>query len=203
MFDLREFIIGCRDAFEQPDGAKQVRTLLAAAIADPVALERAMPQSDQDEYLLHACGKITIVILRLTPNVLFPPHNHSMPAVVGLYRGVETNLTYVERDGGVALAAEKLLRAPEVYELHPNVIHAVANHGVERSAALHVYGGDLIRQQRFIWNMRTRERYPYSDERYFSLTTPLDPSRPFRTPETAAVHDRYVAAFDGGRTSDR
>lgn len=192
MFDLTQFIHRCQAIVAGPDPVPQLRTALETALKNPQALRAALPDNGEDEVLLHACGKVTMVLVQLTPNVLFPPHNHYMPALIGLFSGVETNVSYQQQGERLAPVSARTFEAPAVNVMPATAIHAVANHGTQRSAALHVYCGDLISQSRSIWNPLTWERHPYSDATYFSLARPLDPDRPMVRPATPSVHGSYL-----------
>ena len=195
MFDLRRFINDCKAALDAHDPTAAVRALVEAAIADPAALQAALPPSDMDEAMVYADEQLMVVHIQLSPNVHFPPHNHHMPVVVGLYRGVETNFAYrLDLQGNPAVHDSMQFMAPAVYTVPTDGIHSVANHGSARSAALHVYLGDLVNQQRTIWDPASFEQHPYSDHMYFALTVPLDQGQPFVRPETPDAHGTHGCA---------
>ena len=57
------------------------------------ALGGLVHEEDDDELLLHASPKLTIYHITLSPGVQYPPHNHLMDALIGLYCGGESNFT--------------------------------------------------------------------------------------------------------------
>ena len=204
MFDLRRFVAECKACLDTPNPVDRVRALVDCAVAQPRALAAALPRSDEDETLVHADERIMLVHIQLTPNVHFPPHNHHMPVVVGLFHGVETNIMYLlDSDGRPRAIERSAVVAPTTYLVPEDGIHSVANHGETRSAALHVYLGDLVHQARTIWNPATFARHPYSDERYFDLAVPFDLSRPFRRPSTPDVHGSHRSVCGQACNSDQ
>ena len=57
---------------------------------------------------------------------------------------------------------ERLLKKGDICRLSADDIHAIHNPQPTRSAALHVYGGDLVtREGRSMWNPETQAREDY------------------------------------------
>ena len=191
MFELTNFIDNCLTQLDSEDPVAGIEGLAAEAMEEPQALRNALPDSEFDESLVHACDRMTVVILRLTPNIHYPPHNHFMPVVIGAYEGQGTSIGYREEDGGLVRTEELSFSAPEVAIVPRAAIHSVVNLGDTRSGELHIYLGDLVNQERTIWDPVTFERHPYSDEKYFELATPFDSEKQFVRPKVPAVHDRH------------
>lgn len=188
MFDLAGFIAEAQRASEASDPTGALQEVVYRAVRTPADVARAVPVMEEEEVLLHVCPTLTVVHVRLTPNVHFPPHEHGMPAVIGLYQGEERSITYGERPHGLEQVAVTDYQAGEVVALGPAGIHSVLNRGTSRSAGLHVYGGDLLQQPRRIWHPQTHRTMPYSDESYFALARPFSPERPFARPKLCHAH---------------
>jgi predicted metal-dependent enzyme (double-stranded beta helix superfamily) len=188
MFDIEDFVDRCRSAAVRPDPVGVLRGLLADAIRRPGELAAAFGGDDAEETLVHACPLLTIVHVRLSPNVLFPPHNHHMEALIGAYDGGEVHRRYVRRGAGLVEIGEIALAEGSVGRCDVRDVHAVANPGTRRSAALHVYCGDLVHARRQIWMPDLEGSAPYSDERYFQWARPYDAARPFVRPQTCHAH---------------
>lgn len=168
-FNIPEFIEKCERTVGAADQVSILRALVEEAISDVPALEAGLPKLVEDETLLHIGKDLTIFVLRLTPDLLYPPHNHFMPAIIGLYCGSETNFSFVEDGDGLRQTAKQQLQAPSVHCLPAQAIHAVMNEGAEYSKALHVYCGDLTRKERNVWDLKRQLKHDYSDELYFGL----------------------------------
>src|SRR5687768_3437291 len=96
-FNLNRFIDACLDCTSGANPSERVRHLLQSAVDDP-AIGTALPLTQEDETLLHTSAELTVYSLRLTPRIHYPPHDHRMTAIIGLYEGVETNYLY-RREG--------------------------------------------------------------------------------------------------------
>lgn len=190
MFSLNRFVKECERMAAQSDAAASIRALVESAISQPDSLREALPNFDGDESLLYASPILVAVHLRMTPNVHYPPHSHNMPVIVGIYAGSERNHSYELSDCGPVDVGQKDYSAGDVLVLSPDAIHSVANISDDYSYGLHVYVGDLIHQDRNIWDPDTNEAFPYSDERYFGLSRPYDESRPFNRPAVCYAHER-------------
>ena len=171
-FSIPDFVEKCERSVGAADQVSIVQALIEEAISDVPALEAALPDLVEDETLLYASTDLTIFVLRLTPVLLYPPHNHFIPAIIGLYHGTETNFSFVEDGDHLRQTAKRQLQAPTVHCLPPNAIHAVMNEGGEYSKALHVYCGDLTRKERNVWDLDRQIKHDYSDELYFGLAHP-------------------------------
>jgi len=184
----------------QPIGPVAIDPALAAAIDDivaashgPAALERIkavlgeitrrwhargvlVHEVQDDELLLHASPTLTIYHITLSPGLHYPPHNHLMDALIGLYRGGETNFVYAVADGKLDMPQRRDAIAPCVVQLAPQAVHSVANTGNARSGALHVYLGDLTRTQRQLWRLPAGPAEPFDNDRYLAGAVPIAPS---------------------------
>ncbi len=173
-FNFRAFADACRDALgEGGRGPDAIVQLVTDAIADLGALKAGLPELTEDETLLHMCDRVTIFAIRLTPGLLYPPHNHFMPVVIGLYGGAETNITYDEVDETLVSTGKKHLKAPAVHRLPEPAIHAVVNEGQDYSEALHVYCGNLANTNRNVWDLERQKKLTFTEERYFGLSQQL------------------------------
>lgn len=176
-FDLARFLENCLAARAGADPVPAIAALVRAAVAGPDGLRRAFPESDADpdEQVVHACANLTVLLVRLTPGLEYPPHDHGMPAVIGAYEGAEVNRYWRPAGGGLVPVTTRLLGIGEVEQMGPSVIHSVANPGRSRSCGLHVYLGDLFGRPRHLWDPITHERLQYSEESYFSRARAFEP----------------------------
>jgi predicted metal-dependent enzyme (double-stranded beta helix superfamily) len=144
-----------------------MRALLDATVAALHALPRRWIEHDGDELLLVSSPEMTVYHIALSPRIHYPPHDHRMPAMIGLYQGTETNFSY-RRNGASLVQTERHDHAaPCIAALPTDVIHSVVNLGDVRSAAIHVYFGDLGAVSRSIWDAELREERPFDNRFYF------------------------------------
>jgi len=158
-------------------GASPIESVRAALLECTVrfhALRGLVHEAPGDEVLLHAGEHLTIYHITLTPGVIYPPHNHLMHALIGIYKGAETNLIYPASGGGrLGVPKRDEVSAPAIVHMEPQTIHAVANTGEERSGALHVYFGNLLEVQRQIWMPGEPGPQPFDNARYLEGSRPL------------------------------
>ena len=161
------------EAARGPDPLEQIKGVLRD-IADRFhALGALVHEEHDDEVLLHASENLTIYHITLSPGLQYPAHNHLMDALIGIYRGGETNFIY-------PVAADQLLApqrhdvvAPAVVHLPSDAVHSVANTGSSRSGALHVYLGNLPRTRRQLWSLPTHRAEPFDNDRYLAGARPI------------------------------
>jgi predicted metal-dependent enzyme (double-stranded beta helix superfamily) len=168
----------------------QMIGLLQAELDHPDELTERFREIDEEEALLFHSSSITIVHVSLSPNVEFPPHDHNMPALIGIYRGQERHRWYRQSGEQLEEVGSQLFSAGEIVQSRTDSIHSVSNIGTSRSAALHIYFGDLLAQARSVWNPDTSERVPYSDAMYFRWARLCDDRRPGSLPKPSFAHSR-------------
>lgn len=171
-FALDRFIGACVSAADEAQPIERVRRLLQAAVRDP-NIGGEFAASREDETLLHACATLTVYSLRLTPRIHYPPHDHRIAAVIGLYEGVETNCFYRREGERLVTTAVSDSHAPEVLVLPSDTIHSVANPGPNYSRAIHVYLGPLTRIERSVWTADGLQERPFDNAFYFAQARTL------------------------------
>ncbi len=173
MKNLNDFIAESLDAARSSQPINDLTELLEKTIKQADWLTEILPETDEDEILLHASNELTVYSIKLTPGIQFPPHSHGMPVVIGFYEGCETNLIYEERPNGDLCQSERIdFEAPCVGQLETDVIHSITNYGQSTSRAIHYYLGDLINQPRSLWNPDSKESMPFDNSKYFEYAKP-------------------------------
>jgi predicted metal-dependent enzyme (double-stranded beta helix superfamily) len=171
-FDVETFIDQClRASRESDEPARAVAKVLQATIAEPQALLKDLPPSGEDEILLFQNDELTIYRVVVYPGWQYPPHDHGMPVVVGMYNGCETNVLYEHVPGKpdqIRAIGLIHIKAPHVRPLRSEVIHAVTNRYDQPTAALHVYMGDLSKQKRSLWTLDGDSRIDFNESDYFA-----------------------------------
>ena len=84
-----------------------------------------------------------------------------MWAVIGVYDGQENNTFYRRSGNGLEQAGDRQLRTGNVLVLGVDAIHAIENPLDRVLHAIHVYGGDLPKAQRSMWNPFTQTEEPF------------------------------------------
>jgi predicted metal-dependent enzyme (double-stranded beta helix superfamily) len=155
-------------AAASPDPLAQIEAALRAATNRFHASGVLVHEEDDDEVLLHAGPHLTIYHITLSPGLQYPPHNHLMDAVIGIYKGGETNFVYPVSDGKLGAPERRDLSAPALLHLPAHTVHSVANSGRARSGAIHVYLGDLLHVRRQLWDLQGKQAEPFDNDRYLA-----------------------------------
>lgn len=162
-------------AAESPNPLERLKTVLRDVTNRFHALGALVHEEDDDEVLLHASRNLTIYHITLSPGLQYPPHNHLMDALIGIYKGGETNFVYSVSDGKLGAPERRDSTAPALVHLPPQTVHSVANTGSARSGALHVYLGDLTRTHRHLWSLPSNQAEPFDNDRYLAGARPIEP----------------------------
>jgi len=170
---IETFLAAARQALASASPERAMRALLDATVAALYTRSSRWIEHDGDEMLLASFPEMTVYHIALSPRVHYPPHDHCMPAMIGLYQGAETSFSY-RRNGRALVRTERHdYAAPCVAALPADVIHSVVNMGDVRSAAVHVYFGDLTAVDRSIWDPDLREERRFDNRFYFEQARPL------------------------------
>ena len=188
MFHLERFIADCESACVA-GGQRAVRELLVRAIADRPGVEAALGEPRRsDVKVLHRSPRLTILNALWPPHHTQAPHNHLLWVEIGVYRGREDNIIWRRSSSGSRWPIEAVgatsLSAGSCHSLADDVIHSVNNPLDRITAALHVYGGDLLAAPRSMWDSETL------------LERPIDLARDIR------AIDAYNAALESGGMSN-
>lgn len=166
------------NAAESPNSLERLKTVLSEITDRFHALGGLVYEENDDEVLLHESQNLTIYHITLSPGLQYPPHNHLMDALIGIYKGSETNFVYPVAAGGKLEAPERRDSiAPALVHLPPQTVHSVANTGSARSGALHVYLGDLTRTRRKLWDLQSNQAEPFDNDRYLAGSQPISKGR--------------------------
>lgn len=163
------------DAAAKADRLDRVAAVLRDITARFHSLGELAHEASDDEVLLCANDTLTIYHITLTPGLQYPPHNHLMDALIGIYRGKETNFIYPLSDGRLQVPERREAIAPEVVHLPSDTVHAVANPGTARSGALHVYLGNLLHTKRQMWRFAGDRPDVFDNHRYLAEARTIAP----------------------------
>ena len=164
---IETFLAAARQALVSASPQRAMRALLDATVEALYTRSRRWTEHDGDEMLLASSAQLTVYHIALSPRIHYPPHDHRVPAMIALYQGAETSFSY-RRNGRALVRAERHDHAaPCVAALPADAIHSVVNLGDVRSAAIHVYFGDLTAVERSIWDADLREERRFDNRFYF------------------------------------
>ena len=138
-------------------GKKLLENLIAVDDWLPVEFTKPHPQYYQ-QYLLYAdpLDRFSVVSFVWGPGQKTPLHNHTVWGMVGQLRGEEKGTPYYRQAEG-GFRADKACICPPGYvdTVSPNThdIHVVEkNHLHQTSISIHVYGGNIGRIQRSVFD---------------------------------------------------
>jgi len=162
MFDKEGFIESCRLAVEEHDPRRAIEELVSRAVSAPAQVMRGFGEPRRAGIdVIHRAGNLTILNVLWGPGMVFYPHDHRMWAVIGIYAGREDNFFF--RRNGLSLERHgmKQLNERDTIRLGDAIIHSVTNPLDQITAAIHVYGGDLLGTPRSEWDAKTFAERPY------------------------------------------
>jgi predicted metal-dependent enzyme (double-stranded beta helix superfamily) len=164
MFDVDEFLDQCNAANAETEPRAAMRDVVKRAVAEPASIGDVLRPERAGIDVLHRADDLTVLHVVWAPGMAIYPHDHRMWAIIGIYAGNEDNAFYRRTAPGAPTLIEsggKRLSVGEVLVLGDDTIHGVSNPLDHLTGAIHVYGGDLIGQDRSQWGPGDRVERPY------------------------------------------
>ena len=169
MFDLDRFIADCEAAVAETGDHTAVREVVARAVRDPAAVLARLGEPRRAGIgVLHRSTQVTILNFTWGPSMSFMPHDHHMWAVIGLYTGREDNIFWrrlPEERNRLEAAGARSVGTGETCPLGADIIHSVLNPLPRLTAAIHVYGGDFLKQARSEWDPESLTERDYDPDK--------------------------------------
>ena len=129
-----------------------VRDVLQRALDRPGELAEALPCERAEFVPLLNTPEITVMKTVWAPGMIVPPHDHRMWGVIGVFAGKEQNTFWRRAANGLEQSGGKELTPGEVGLMGTGTIHSVISPLARTwTGAIHVYGGDFVRQPRSMW----------------------------------------------------
>ena len=166
MFDLDRFFADCQDAVSADASHKLVREVVARAVSEPGAVLAALGEPER--------AGINVIYPRTEPDgaerdlgTRHDDHAARPPDVGGdrhLYRARGQHLLATpapDADREIEAAGARSLCRGDCTPLGPDIIHSVTNPIARLTGAIHVYGGDFLKQERSEWDPETLHERPY------------------------------------------
>jgi predicted metal-dependent enzyme (double-stranded beta helix superfamily) len=166
MFDLDRFFADCQAAVTQDPSHKSIREVVARAVSEPDAVLAALGEPERAGInVLFRAPNLTVLNLVWGPGMTIMPHDHRMWAVIGIYTGREDNIFWrrlpPDADRAIEAAGARSLCRGDCTPMGPDIIHSVTNPIPRLTGAIHVYGGDFLKQERTEWDAETLHEQPY------------------------------------------
>ena len=166
MFDLDRFLEDCRNAVAQDATHKAVYEIVARAVSEPDAVIAALGEPQRVGLnVLYNAPNLTILNLIWGPGMTIMPHDHRMWVVIGIYSGREDNIFWrrlpPDATRGIEAAGARSLCRGDCTPMGADIIHSVINPIPRLTGAIHIYGGDLVSQERSEWDVETLHEQPY------------------------------------------
>ena len=166
MLDLDRFFADCQDAVSADASHKLVRQVVARAVSEPGAVLAALGEPERAGInVIYRTPNLTVLNLIWGPGMTIMPHDHRMWAVIGIYTGREDNIYWrrlpPDADREIEAAGARSLCRGDCTPMGPDIIHSVTNPIARLTGAIHVYGGDFLKQERSEWDPDTLHERPY------------------------------------------
>ena len=173
-FSLDQFIESARSAATKARPVSAVKQLMVQTFTDPQSIAVAVGPFNEADKCLFEDDEVSVYWVRFAPNELVPPHNHRIPAFVGVYEGTEVNLLYRQtEDGHLEQVKRRIMGPGETMSMGGDGIHAVYADGDAPSLGLHIYLGPLSSVSRQLFDPETGHSMSFTDENYQTLLRPL------------------------------
>jgi predicted metal-dependent enzyme (double-stranded beta helix superfamily) len=150
--EVGRFVEDCRSASTETDGHDAVREVMAKAVSDPNEVIEALGEPvEAGVHKLYQGTDITILHTIWAPLMSFPPHDHKMWAVIGIYTGREDNIFWRRVGDSVEAAGAASYSTRDAAPLGGDIVHSVINPIERLTGSLHIYGGDFFGAPRCEW----------------------------------------------------
>ncbi|MEQ8438404.1 MAG: hypothetical protein RIB65_13000 [Ilumatobacter fluminis] len=168
---LDEFVERCRTIASGDDPVAALTREMERLVADPSALGEtvSVPTAGASiagfDEIVFEDDSVTVYLVHSAPDVVQPPHDHLMSAVIGVYEGRERH-RFFRRSRDVPVPSGTAdVDAGDVLALGPSAIHAISAPGAW-CRAVHVYLGSLSSVDRTLFDPDTLDAEPMTAERY-------------------------------------
>jgi predicted metal-dependent enzyme (double-stranded beta helix superfamily) len=160
---LDDLVADCVDALASKEPLAATRTVLERASRDP-KLRDTLRHGRTGINVVYNAADLTVLNVVWPPAITLVPHNHLMWAAIGIYDGREENRFFRRSGPTITASGGKELDEGDVLLLGDDAIHSVHNPLSAYTGAIHVYGGDFIRQPRSQWTGENLEELPYDHD---------------------------------------
>ncbi len=150
-----DFVGSCVAAMAETEPRRAMRAVLEEALAKGVDL----PPMDAGLNILHNTAGLTVLNVVWPAQFTLLPHDHRMWAAIAIYTGREDNTFFRRASGSIVESGGRRIEEGDVVFLGDDTIHSVHNPSLNKAGAIHVYGGDFVREPRSQWTDGTEQPY--------------------------------------------
>ncbi len=166
MFQIERFIDECQAAVKESDALNAMNELVARVVSEPAQVLRALGEPERSGVqTIYKANNLTILNVCWGPRMEMHPHDHRMWAVIGIYTGREDNIYWrrlpQDSDRQIEAAGARSLCRGDCTPMGSDIIHSVTNPISRLTGAIHVYGGDFLKQERSEWDPETLHERAY------------------------------------------
>lgn len=173
-FDINHLVKELKLASRSDDPTSEVKAIMDRIFSDPNEIRANIPNYEEDEINLYEDEAISIWVCRFMPGAPIPAHDHQMPAMIGLYAGVERNRFYqISTDDVITESGHVDLKPGEILNISPTAIHAVECISDEPSCGIHVYFGPLQTIDRSLFDEHAGTRLKFTEDTFHRLSREL------------------------------
>lgn len=166
---LKTFVVAATEAVDRHSSESEILDALKGPFAQLVSTDDWLPDAYAQphpkyyqQYLLHCDPQERFCVVSFVwgPGQETPVHNHTVWGMIGMLRGAEIAQSYDAPTEGQPMIAtgEERLEAGMVDLVSPELgdVHQVRNaHGDQVSISIHVYGSNIGRVARSVFDPRT------------------------------------------------
>tara|TARA_B100000686_G_C16804126_1_gene988569 strand:+ start:5814 stop:6365 length:552 start_codon:yes stop_codon:yes gene_type:complete len=172
-FDFEVLVRDFRQAAVSNNAMSVVESIMINAIKYLKRTNKKVQKFISNDVMLYEDESVSIWHCCFTPGLTTPPHDHQIPAIIGIYRGVERNEFYeLYAPNKIQKTSEAIISAGETLQIGPHTIHSVGCLANQPCYGIHVYLGKLTGVRRSLFDLAMGERIPYTEEAYSRLMTP-------------------------------
>lgn len=168
-FSLDQFVADARKAAAAPNALEMADLLMAQTFANASAIKAGVPVMAEDEVNLFEDDTVSIWHERFLPDEELPPHDHQLPAIIGVYDGTERNRLYRKGSDRLVMGGELILRAGQTHVFGPDDVHTVQALNGAPSLGLHIYLGPLTKVERSLFTWESGASLAMSDEAFMAM----------------------------------
>jgi predicted metal-dependent enzyme (double-stranded beta helix superfamily) len=152
-FDIEAFVVSCVEASAEGEPVEALREIVERAVSTPERLNAVfpVPVDPTDDGILLQSTNLFVVQGMFPRGFATGIHDHTVPAVIGVWSGYEDNYLFRRNVVGVEQTDVRRVHAGEVLVLDADAIHDVHAPSTTWTAAIHVYLGDITALQRSSW----------------------------------------------------
>ncbi len=161
---VHELVARCAAAAESADAMASVREVLEGLRGDIAAIDAALDYipgtGGNANQVFYRSPELTLLKVRFPAGRRTPPHDHGTWATILLLSGEEKNTLYRTDGGTLRRASEVALQPGAILSMRADTAHVAECVGNRETIGLHVYGGDIFRLPRRMWDPESLQAHP-------------------------------------------